>query len=129
MKTPSGFPGTDTLSSMSMRKGYLARWKRRDKPEEHIVDYWFSFSPDNAACWDTRQEAENDCVIYSRFGIDILAENGGTYHCEKFFVEERKPEGFVVYCEAPFRSVDTPGKSTAEAGVSPSRKGKKERRD
>jgi hypothetical protein len=59
-----------------MRKGYLARWKRREKPENCVTDYWFSFSPEKAAIWETTQEAEKDCAIFNRFGIDTLAEMG-----------------------------------------------------
>lgn len=96
-----------------MRKGYLARWERRKNPgENHITDYWFSFTPNRAAVWDTKQEAENDCTaIFNRFGIDILASNGGTYLCRNFVVEERGAREFIVFCEAPFRSLDSSEKS------------------
>lgn len=85
------------------RKGYISRWKRRPKPEQHIIDYWFSGTPQSAAIWGTRIDAENDCTaIFSRFGIDIEAAIGA-YHCTKFVVEERSPGEFVVSCEAPFK--------------------------
>jgi hypothetical protein len=90
-----------------MQKGYLARWKQRKKRgEEHVVDYWFSFRPENAAVWETRQAAESDCTaIFNHFGIDILSENGSTYFCKSFVVEERGPQEFLVCCNAPFHSI------------------------
>jgi hypothetical protein len=95
-----------------MRKGYLARWKRREKPEDHVTDYWFAFSPERAATWETKQEAEKDCTaIFNRFGIDIVSD-GDTYLCRNFVVEERSPQEFVVCCDAPFLSVSSTGKST-----------------
>ncbi len=97
--------------SGSIRKGYLCRWKKREKPEDQITDYWFCFKPEGAAYWETRQDAENDCTsIYNRCGIDIETANGGKYHCRKFLVEEFQPLGFVVYCEAPFCVVRKPRK-------------------
>lgn len=100
-----------------MRKGYLARWKRREKPEDHVTDYWFAFSPEKAATWETRQDAENDCTIFDRFGIDILSVDGGTYLCRRFIVEELGPQSFTVCCEAPFRSVSSAEDSTGKTGM------------
>lgn len=100
-----------------MRKGYFARWKRREKPEDHVTDYWFAFSPEKAATWETRQDAENDCTIFNRFGIDILSVDGGTYLCRRFIVEELSPQSFAVCCEAPFRSVSSAEDSTGKTGM------------
>jgi hypothetical protein len=46
-----------------MLKGYVSRWKKREKPEDHITDYWFNEQIANAACWPTRLDAENWCTI------------------------------------------------------------------
>jgi hypothetical protein len=90
----------------AMRKGYLARWAKRAYPESHVMDYWFSLTPENAAAWETRQAAEDDCIsIYNRFGIDLEAVGGRTYKCQHFEVEERGPGEFIVCCMAPFRVV------------------------
>jgi hypothetical protein len=43
-----------------MSKGYITRWKLREKPEDEQgkVDYWFDSHAENAASWDTKEEAE-----------------------------------------------------------------------
>jgi hypothetical protein len=99
-----------------MTKGYLAGWKRRKGPqEEQIIDYWFSPTPDRAATWATRLEAENECTSIFHFGIDVLAIGGGTYFCRNFVVEERAPGEFVVSCEAPFLLQNGSGQSGSES--------------
>jgi len=85
-----------------MLKGYVNRWKKRDKPEEHVMDYWFCSRAENAAVWDTREGAENDCVLFNHHRIVIPSSEGGTYICRDFKVEERAPGEFVVFCMAPF---------------------------
>ena len=82
-------------------KAYLSKWKRRDKPEENVTDFWFSPRLDSAACWETRIEAENDCVFFNYFHITIRSSEGGMYICKDFTVEERADNEFVVYCIAP----------------------------
>lgn len=85
-----------------MLKGYLSRWKLREKPEEQIMDYWFDSRPEKAACWEKREDAENDCVIFNYHHIVIPSSEGGTHVCKDFKVEQRAPNEFVVFCVAPF---------------------------
>ncbi len=85
-----------------MLKGYVSRWKSREKPDEHIMDYWFCSRAENAAHWGTREEAENDRVLFNRHRIVIPSSQGGTYTCHDFTVEERAPGEFVISCLAPF---------------------------
>jgi hypothetical protein len=96
-------------------RAYLARWKRREKPQDHVTDYWFAFTPDKAAVWQTRQDAQNDCTaIFNQFGIDILSTNESTYLCRNFVVEERGPGEFVVCCDGPFLVQNASGQSGSE---------------
>ena len=91
-----------------MLKGYISRWKRKEKPEDNILDYWFCTRPGDAAYWGSREEAENDCVVFNRHQrIVIPSSQGGTYVCQDFKVEERKPGEFVVFCIAPFIPKDS----------------------
>lgn len=83
-------------------KGYVSRWQKRERPDENIMDYWFCSRAENAAVWDTREGAENDCVLFNRHQIVIPSSNGGPYVCRDFKIEERAPGEFVVYCVAPF---------------------------
>jgi hypothetical protein len=86
-----------------MLKGYITGWKERETPEErHIVDVGFDHNPEKAACWKTRQEAANDCVIFDHWRVVIPSAEGGTHVCRDFRVEERAPAEFVVFCEGPF---------------------------
>jgi hypothetical protein len=86
-----------------MLKGYINRWKEREKPEERqIVDYWFTSNAMKAACWETESEAENNCVIFDCHRIVIPSSKGGTHVCKDFKVEQRAPNEFVVFCVAPF---------------------------
>jgi hypothetical protein len=85
-----------------MLKAYISRWKEREKPEQHKIDYWFTSQPENAASWATREEAENNCVIFDHHQIVIPSAEGGPHVCSGFKVEGRAPGEFVVYCVAPF---------------------------
>jgi hypothetical protein len=70
-------------------KGYVSGWKSREYPENHKIDYWFDSDPAKGACWDTREEAERDCVILNNHQIVIPSALGGTHICSDFKVEER----------------------------------------
>jgi hypothetical protein len=98
-----------------MLKGYITGWKEREKPEEHhIVDLGFDHRPEKAACWPTREQAENDCAIFDHWQIVIPSADGGTHICKGFKVEKRAPGEFVVFCEAPF-ILKASGESTASS--------------
>jgi hypothetical protein len=84
-----------------MLKGYIGRWRKREN-DQRIMDYCFTSRPENAASWDTRQEAENDCILFNRNRIVIPSSEGGTYVCHDFKAEERAPDEFVIFCIAPF---------------------------
>ena|SRR6266446_2425574 len=98
--------------SDKMLKGYVSRWKAREKPEEHITDYWFDSDPQKAICWDTREEAESDCVIFDN-RIVIPTAEAGIHICSGFKAEERAPNEFVVFLYGPF-IVGTNGQSERE---------------
>jgi hypothetical protein len=86
-----------------MSKGYITRWKLREKPEEQgKVDYLFDSHAENAASWETKEEAEADCIIFDHHRIVIPSAEGGTHICSGFKVEQRAEKEFVVFCEAPF---------------------------
>lgn len=85
-----------------MLKGYVSREQRREKPDQHIVDYWFTSNPQSALYWETRGEAEAACYIYDRGGIMIPSAEGGKHHCTGFEVEELSKNKFAVFCLAPF---------------------------
>jgi len=85
-----------------MLKAYISRWKARERPEEHILDYWFDSHPENAAFWKTKEEADSDCVIFDYHRIVIPSAEGGSHICSGFKAEQRAPNEFVVFCVAPF---------------------------
>jgi hypothetical protein len=85
-----------------MLKGYVSRWKAREKPEQHIMDYCFDPRPENAAHWGSREDAEKDCVLFNNHQIVVPSSMGGNHTCKDFKVEQRAPNEFVVFCVAPF---------------------------
>jgi hypothetical protein len=85
-----------------MRKGYICREERRENTEEFILDYSFDSKPENAMFWETREEAEGACIIFNDRVIMVPSGEGGKYRCTDFKVEQRKPNEFIVFCEAPF---------------------------
>src|SRR5438270_13679980 len=100
---------------MTICRGYVSRWQlvtENGKPPR--TDYWFNSKIENAAHWPTRQDAENDCVLFNR-GILIPSNEGGTHVCKGFKVEERTPVEYVVYCDAPFIIAESPAGQSTES--------------
>lgn len=95
----------------STLKRYIGGWRFREHPENHVVDYSFESDPDKAAYWQTREEAERDCLIFENHNIVIPAVHGGSHVCSGFKVEECAPGRFVVYCMAPFIQRSRSGES------------------
>lgn len=96
-----------------MLKGYINRWQEREKPEQQVVDYWFSSRIEGAATWPTKEEAESNCTIFNHHRIVIPSSHGGTHVCADFKVEQRATGEFVAYCMAPFIVTETAtGEST-----------------
>ena len=93
-----------------MLKGYIGAIKPRELPSD-ITDYSFTDDPASAAYWDSKEQAEIDCMIWNRNGIKIPSAQGGDYICKDFKSEEYRPGRFVVFCEAPFLA--QPEKGTA----------------
>jgi hypothetical protein len=91
-----------------MAKGYIHRWQpREDYSKSLITDVWFDSRPEYGAIWDTKEEAEIDCRLFDSYSITIPSTQGDNYTCKQFTVEARKSGGFVIFCDAPFISVDT----------------------
>jgi len=86
-----------------MTKGYICSWARsKDPARPYNTDFWFSPDIAKAAYWLTRESAEADISIFERHNILIPSALGGVHRCGGFQVEERAPEEFVIFCEAPF---------------------------
>jgi len=83
-------------------KGYIALWKLLDGDK---LDYRFSVLPANAAVWATRKEAEENCDVFNRHRI-VINTASGPHVCADFKVEERAPDEFVAFCEAPFSKIN-----------------------
>jgi len=92
-------------------KGYVSRWKQREKPEDQIVDYWFTSEPNNAVQWETKEQADIECQILNYQRIEIPSSQGGTHVCGDFRSEKFRPGSFVAFCEAPFIPQQTSGHS------------------
>jgi len=85
-----------------MLKGYVSNEGPQQEPEKHSMDYQFESDPTKAMFWNTKEEAEAACTIFDSRSIVIPSSEGGKYRCTNFRVEQRKPDEFIVFCEAPF---------------------------
>jgi len=97
-----------------MLKAYITRSKYREEPKEerHILDVWFDSRSENAAYYETREEAESDAhAIFERKDIVIGSSEGGKHTLKNFRVEERGPREFVIFCEGPFIIEQSKGQS------------------
>jgi hypothetical protein len=84
-------------------KAYVRCWEEQDSPYGRHLEYFFNASPESAATWPSKDEADIDCKgFFEREKIRILSAWGGYHICSGFKSEERRPGEFVVYCEAPF---------------------------
>ena len=89
-----------------MHKAYIAHWMNRQKPEEHLANYWFDSRPEKAACWQTKERADSDCALLNHLQIEIPSSNGGTHVCNGFKVEKLPSGNFAIFCEAPFIPIE-----------------------
>jgi hypothetical protein len=99
------------------RKGYIIKWERREAPDKlnrHTIDYLFCSRPDNAAYWETRERAEQDCVFFDQQQITISLPDCATRVCQDFQVEERPAGDFVIFCEVPFDFLNASGQSVGD---------------
>lgn len=80
-------------------KAYISRCEGK---EDRTIEYRFEPDLENAACWDTGEEAEKNRAIFDRQCIVIPSAEGGTHICSSFKVEQRGPKEFAVFCVAPF---------------------------
>ena len=85
-----------------MLKAYVTRWAERDEPDGHLTDFWFDSHIENAACWLTKEDADDDAAIFETSRVIIPSADGGTHTCSGFTVEQRAPRKFVIFCMAPF---------------------------
>jgi hypothetical protein len=82
-----------------MQKGYISRAERDAPPNDNRNIYHFCQVPEDAMYWESRHEAEIECIDLNR-GVTIPP--GGTHLCTNFQVEEAAPDRFLICCEAPF---------------------------
>jgi hypothetical protein len=83
------------------RKGYL-RTVKDDISKPYRTEFTFTSTPESAAYYESREEAETECKILEIGPITIPLNEGGSYLLHGFKVEEFKPDRFAVYCEGPF---------------------------
>jgi hypothetical protein len=88
-----------------MAKGYVAGWKNAVEPHrQYMKDYWFTSTPEKAAYWTDREEAERDLPLFENGSIVIPSSLGGVHTLHGFHVEEFPPDKFVIWCDGPFIS-------------------------
>jgi hypothetical protein len=85
-----------------IRKAYVWKWEKPKKSTDYSYDYYFCEFEKDAASWTTRESAQHACDEMNR-GVKIEADDGGTFICQEFIVEETTPERFVISAEGPFR--------------------------
>jgi hypothetical protein len=87
-----------------MTKAYLSKWvPRKNQGVENRSDFAFDQDPEKAAQWQTKEEADIDCLFFNGMNIKIDSPDGIQHHfCRDFAVEERSPDKFVVFCMLPW---------------------------
>ena len=92
-----------------MANGYISRWAKAKEPErQHMIDFWFTSRPENAAYWKEREDAERDLPIFENQSITIASAQGHLHVLSGFQVEDSPSGQFVVFCEAPFIPANEP---------------------
>jgi hypothetical protein len=82
-------------------RAYIAGSKEAEEPgREHLRDYWFALTPDQAGTWDYRTAAEDARSSMERLGVTIPTR-AGIGRLTDFKIEEHG-EKFVISCEGPF---------------------------
>ena len=87
-----------------MTKAYLSKWvPRKNQGVENRSDFTFDQDPEKAAQWQTKEEADIDCLFFNGMNVKIDSPDGIQHHfCRDFAVEERSPDKFVVFCMLPW---------------------------
>ncbi len=97
-KTKGRFGGTE---AMELCRAYLHGWKKREKPEEYICDFFFTSDIQKAAYWPTKAEADVECAFLDSRSIWIDLQNGGQHICRAFESEELANGQFAIKCNIP----------------------------
>jgi hypothetical protein len=85
---------------MELCKVYIQGWRRREKPEWHVCDFFFC-SADKAGTWHTQAEADTECAFLETLDIEIALREGGKFICRGFQSEPRPNGEFVISCKIP----------------------------
>ena len=101
-----------------MHKAYIAHWKKREKPDEHLAYYWFDSRSEKGVRSKTEGQADIDCALFNDLQIEIPSSNGGTHICRGFTVEKLTSGDFAIFCEAPFipEQTSVPNQTPMSAG-------------
>jgi hypothetical protein len=86
-----------------MRKAYVtnSRELRATGGSTTPVEVNFTFNPEHAALWATREQAQHACRLFDSYHIHVSWAEDGGYVCKDFKVEDYSSQ-FVVFCEGPF---------------------------
>ena len=85
---------------MELVKAYIYDSKRREKPEQAIVDFGFTSVAQKAETWPTKLDADSECAVLEAHPIEIPLQDGGKYVC-KGFRSESIGGVFAITCKVP----------------------------
>jgi hypothetical protein len=82
-------------------RAYIAGMKDAEEPHrQHLRDYWFGLTKEQAGTWNNRRAAEDARSHMEHSGITIPTRNS-IGRLTDFQIEEYG-EKFVISCEGPF---------------------------
>jgi hypothetical protein len=98
-----------------MLRAYITGWQDRESEGMRTpVEVTFSFKPEEAFSWPSRESAQLACPIFDSYRVVVSWAKGGEYVCKDFRVEERSPREFLIFCDGPFTFKATGSKALLE---------------
>jgi len=87
-----------------MARGYVGNISTEKDSQgfRTLIHVDFASKKESAGFWTTRQAAKDDAAVLEHHDIAITTAVGERHVCKGYHVEQRAPEEFVIWCEAPF---------------------------
>ncbi len=91
------------LVEIVIRRIYITGWYDKETLGMRTpVEVTFSFNPEEAHAWPSREVAESQCPVFDSYGVKVPWAAGGEYVCKDFQVAGRDSGEFIIYCDGPF---------------------------
>jgi hypothetical protein len=89
-------------------KAYIQSFIRAGSEDAPRHDFVFDSHPEKAMYWNSREEADIECLDLNRGGVTIQSIDGTFHVLSNFEVEETTSGEFSICCEGPFPAQNRP---------------------